>query len=270
MKRLTAALPALTMAALALALLVHGPIPQWPGYHDFADLRMLAGIPRAADVLSNVGFAVVGIVGLVVLNFRGGQCALGAAWSGYAMFLVALVLTALGSGFYHLVPDNARLVWDRLPVALACAGLLAGVRADTHADGRAHAVAAALAVAAIASVLWWHVTETRGQGDLRPYILIQAAPLLLVPLWQARARAPRADRLAFGAALVLYLVARAAELNDRAVFDALGWISGHTIKHLLATCAAAVIVARLVARSRARSQIPAAPRLSSPHPLRTP
>lgn len=275
MRKLTAALPILLTLALALALLVNGPIPQWPEYHDFADARALGGIPRAADVLSNCGFAFVGIAGLAWLTPAARRRRLGAAWPGYALFLVALILTALGSGFYHLAPDNGRLVWDRIPIALACAGLLAGVRADTHAEGHSLALTAALAVGAITSVLWWHLSELHGRGDLRPYVFVQALPVLLVPLWQALARTPRNDRIAFGAAIVLYFVARAAEMNDRAVFDALGWVSGHTIKHLVATVAAAIIVAALVARTRATTSpitpagsLPYAPRSSDTVPAR--
>ena len=47
-----------------------------------------------------------------------------AGWPGYRLFLIGLLLTAFGSGFYHFAPDNARLIWDRLPIALAEAGLI--------------------------------------------------------------------------------------------------------------------------------------------------
>jgi hypothetical protein len=272
MNRVLVYLPALLTLTVAAALVVHGPIPQWPEYHLFADLRSFAGIERAGDVLSNLAFAIVGICGFATLLPGGRLRALGSAWPAYTLFLIALILTALSSGYYHLAPDNARLVWDRIPIALACAGLLAGVRAETHRGGNAGGFTAAIAVVAVASVLWWYFTEARGQGDLRPYLMLQLMPALLIPLWQARARAARADLLAFGAAIALYFVARAAELNDRLIFDGLGWISGHTIKHLLAAAAAAIIVARLAARTRAPTtpaeSRPCAPRSSDTAPAR--
>jgi len=40
---------------------------------------------------------------------------------GYWLFLIGLLLTAFGSSFYHLAPNNARLIWDRLPID--CLGL---------------------------------------------------------------------------------------------------------------------------------------------------
>ena len=77
---------------------------------------------------------------------------------------------------------------------------------------------------------------------------VQGLPIILVPLWQAIHRAPAADRRSFALALLLYVAAKAAELHDHELFDILGWISGHTLKHLLATGAAAVLVNRLVQR----------------------
>lgn len=237
----------LTLIALT-TMLVHGPIAQLPHYHDFADARAWFGLKNGDDVLSNLGFALVGLWGLLRLAPLRHEPALAAGWAGYRLFLIALVLTALGSGWYHLAPSDARLVWDRLPIALACAGLLAAVRAETRPGTDARRDVALLALLAVLSVAWWRATDLLGQGDLRPYLLLQFLPLALIPLWQALHGAPRADRMAFGAALGLYALAKLAELNDHQVLDALGLISGHTIKHLLATAGAAVLTMRLARR----------------------
>lgn len=249
MKPATRHLPVAMTAAASLAMLGHGPIAQLPHYHDFADHSMLLGIPHAGDVLSNTGFALVATWGLRRLTPMRTHPLLARAWPGYLLFLLSLLLTALGSAFYHLAPDNARLVWDRLPIALACAGLLAGARADAVQHGHCARDTLILALGAVASVAWWALTDRYGAGDLRPYLLIQTLPLLLVPAWQLAGRAPARERRAFGAALLLYCLAKAAELADRALHDALVMISGHTLKHLLATVSAALIVARLVERT---------------------
>jgi hypothetical protein len=238
---------AIVLAAIAALLLV-GPIHQFADYHHFADRRAWLGIPNAADVLSNAGFAIVGLWGLLRIGPRRDDPAIAAAWPGYRLFLAALVLTAFGSAFYHWAPDDARLILDRIPIALACAGLLAGVQADVKPESATARIAGLLAVLGIASVLWWYAGAAHGPGDLRPYLLLQTLPVVLVPLWQASHRASRADRIAFGAALALYAAAKVAELGDREVLGALHWVSGHTLKHLLATAAAAVIVARLASR----------------------
>ena len=98
------------------------------------------------------------------------------------------------------------------------------------------------------SVAWWYFTDLAGNGDLRPYLLLQGLPILLIPLWQWIYKAPVGDRLAFGGALALYVVAKLAELNDHEIAAVLGAATGHTLKHLLATVAAALIVGRLARR----------------------
>jgi hypothetical protein len=251
LKRWLLQLPLVVTVSLGALLLAHGPIPQLAHYNEFADQSVLLGVPHAADVLSNLGFAAVAIWGLWRLWPMRADASLNAGRHGYRLFLVGLLLTAFGSGLYHLAPDNAHLVWDRLPIALACAGLLAAVRAECLPKADARTDTCLLGVFAVLSVAWWYFTEQRGAGDLRPYVLLQCLPLILIPLWQFIYRAPRRDRIAFGCALALYAVAKFAELNDHQVLAALGVVSGHTIKHLLASAAAAVIVGRLVERQQA-------------------
>lgn len=248
MHRIQRFVPAAAMLAIAAAMLAYGPIPQLAHYHEFADTRAWLGVPNAADVLSNIGFAAVAAWGLAALVPRRRDPRIGRGWPGHALFLASLLLTAIGSTWYHLAPDNARLFWDRTPIALVCAGLLAAVDAETRADAQPRWVPIALAAAAVASVEWWSFTEARGAGDLRPYLLLQAAPLVLVPLWQALRGAPRRDRISFGIAILLYGAAKVAELADHSIFAALGFLSGHTLKHLLSVAASAVLVANLVAR----------------------
>jgi hypothetical protein len=241
-------LPMLVTIAACGAALLYGPIPQFANYHDFADQRSLFGIPHAQDVLSNVGFALVALWGWWKLRSRHHYVSIMHGWPGYRLLLVGLFLTAFGSSYYHLAPDNARLVWDRLPIALACAGLLAGVWGDAHRRS-SQGMTAVLALVAVASVGWWYATELAGAGDLRPYVLLQGLPIVLIPLWLWLHDMPRGDRFAFGAALLLYVIAKFAELYDHQIAAMLGATTGHTLKHLLATAAAGIIVARLVQRT---------------------
>ena len=237
-------LPTILLAAAVLGMLVHGPIPQLANYHRFADTRSFFGIANAADVLSNAAFALVALWGYRVVNRHPPS----SARPAYYVFVLSLALTALGSAYYHLAPDNARLVYDRIPIALACAGLLAGVHAETHA-ATPRALLPGLAALAIASVFWWSFTEARGMGDLRPYLLIQLSPLALIPLWQWLAGSPREERIGYAAAIALYALAKVTELADGAIFDALGFVSGHTLKHLLAAGGAAMIAYTLARRA---------------------
>ena len=242
--------PLAAIALVAAAAIWLGPIVQPQDYHAFADQSTLYQIPHFADVISNLGFAIVALAGALLLPRLSRDRSRSYGYPGYRLFIVALFFTAIGSSYYHLAPDNARLAWDRLPIALACGGLLAGVWGDARQKSSA-LFASWMAVLACYSVAFWYVPELLGEGDLRPYLMFQILPMLLTPLWQWVYRAPVSDRLSFGAALLLYAAAKAAEQYDHEVAAQLGMITGHTLKHLLATLAAAVIIIRLAVRQGA-------------------
>ena len=117
----------------AAALLLVPPIPQDPAYHRLADSRAWLGIPNVLNVLSNAGFLLVGGLGLafVVGGGNGGRAFRERAerWP-YAVFFGGLLLTGFGSAYYHWEPGNARLAWDRLPLAITLMGLLAATIAE--------------------------------------------------------------------------------------------------------------------------------------------
>ncbi|MBC7995176.1 MAG: alkaline phytoceramidase [Rhizobacter sp.] len=221
------------IAALAmLALGVHGPITQWASYHQFADARPWGLLPHAANVLSNLPFAVIGVWALWRLSGQAGM------WA-WRLFATAVTLTAIGSSVYHWQPNNAGLVIDRLPIAWACATLLCAFLAE-RVDARwadAKALALALAISSLA-VVWWAVGEAQGLGDLRPYVFVQFLPMLLIPaalllnMQPVSARALPAS--AWWTALALYGLAKALEAADHQVLETLSVVSGHSLKHLLA------------------------------------
>lgn len=221
------------ITALTLLLLgAHGPITQWASYHQFADTRPWGLLPHAANVLSNLPFAVVGVWALWRLAGQAGM------WA-WRLFAAAVMFTAIGSSVYHWQPNHVGLVIDRLPIAWACATLLCAFLAE-RVDAR-WASAQALALAVLTSslaVLWWAVGEAHGQGDLRPYVFVQFLPMLLIPtalVLNMPAVAPRAlPASAWWTALALYALAKALEAADHNVLETLGFVSGHSLKHLVA------------------------------------
>jgi predicted membrane channel-forming protein YqfA (hemolysin III family) len=234
---------------LAAALWLHGPIAQWPDYHDFADRRVWLGIANAADVLSNLAFALVGAWGLVRLARAPHDGAAGAAWR---LFCASLIATAAGSAFYHWAPDNTALVADRLPIAWACATLLCAFLAE-RVNGRwagLPVLLVALVIASVSVVFWW-LGERSGTGDLRAYLFVQFLPMLVVPaalVLRLQVSPGATPASAWWTVLALYAAAKGLELADRAVFDAIGVVSGHTLKHLLAAAGAGVIVRAAISR----------------------
>lgn len=230
-------LAVLLLVSIVSALIVWSqpPIAQDQAYHAFADARPLAGIPNWQNVLSNVPFVLVGILGLRawLSRFRAGIGAPERA--GWFSLFFGVMLTGFGSAYYHWNPNNSTLVWDRLPMAISFTALFAAIIGERISHHAYRWLLWPLAGIGVASVLYWSATELQGVGDLRLYVMVQFLPLLLIPVMMALYQ-PRWShgRLIF-AALGLYALAKAAEVYDGEIYAALGdTVSGHALKHLLA------------------------------------
>ena len=247
-----AALPAVALAgavaAIVTALVLYGPIAQPDNYHAFADTRTWLGMPFAADLLSNLAFLVVGILGVRVAIGLSPTLPARAAWLA---FFAGVVVTAFGSAYYHWAPDDAGLAIDRLPIAWACAWLTCALLAE-RLDARFGHPAALVAgfVVASLSVLLWYRGAVAGAGDLRAYLFVQFLPVLLIPLTLALLRGGVLTAGDWLGAIALYLVAKGFELHDGDVLMATGIVSGHTVKHLLAAGAGLWLAWRLAVRRR--------------------
>ena len=82
--------------------------------------------------------------------------------------------TSLGSAYYHLAPDNARLFWDRLPMTIAFMSLFA------IAINR-RKLAVPFVLLGVGSVVWWRMTD-----NLWPYGLVQFGTMAALLVIAAR------------------------------------------------------------------------------------
>jgi hypothetical protein len=229
----------LAWSAAAVTIVVVGavfmlpPIPQDPGYHDFADRLTLAGIPNFWNVVSNLPFALVGILGLRDLPKLEPHLPAPAA----ILFSVGAILVGAGSAWYHFAPGNGTLVWDRLPMTVAFMALFSLVISDRMSVALGRWLLWPLVFAGAASVLYWDWSELQGRGDLRAYGLVQFLPMLLIPLMliMAPGRGLRAAWL--WTTLAAYALAKLAEYFDAGIYAVTGFLSGHSIKHLLGALA---------------------------------
>ena len=241
----------LALCVLLAPWLAAGLFPafaQPQSFHDYADQRFWLGLPHAADVLSNLPFLAVGAFGLhfALRGWRTTNCNAFAdqrAAGPYAVLFAGVALTAFGSAWYHAQPNDAALLWDRLPMALGFAGLVAGTLAD-RAPQRLLQLMLAFVVVGASTVLYWHVS-----GNLLPYLLMQVGfvtAALIATAW-ITPRYTHSNRVY--AATGLYALAVIFERLDHQVYALLnGWISGHTLKHLFACAAILMILSMLRVR----------------------
>jgi len=224
-----------TLFALALVALLAPALPAsaWHTPH-FVDTRTWLGVANAGDVLSNLLFLAMAVWGLVRLRACR-DAPVGARW-----FFVGLILTCVGSCFYHLDPDaSQRLVADRLGMAVAFAGFL-GIATGERISVRAGQGVVVLVTVAGLLAAWVAYT------NLTPWVVVQFGGMALaVGLALTRPR-PGAFGVPLGGVILFYVLAKLFELGDVTVFEATGhMVSGHTLKHLAAALAAWPVIRTL-------------------------
>ncbi len=239
-------LVASALLCIAVAILLPA-MPQPLSYHAFADCRTLWSIPNSLNVLSNVPFLVGGVAGLALIFDGRGDFVDPREQLPYLVFFMGAALTCFGSSWYHLAPDNQRLVWDRLPMTLGFAGLVSAALAERFESNLGRRALWPLLAVGIATVFLWYASERMGRGNLIPYAAYQGWSILvivlLIALFPAR-RYSHGHLLIWAAAW--YGLAKVLEAADLAVYRTTGGlVSGHTVKHLLAAGAVFAIVRML-------------------------
>ena len=222
--------------ALVAQFGLHGNL----GGHHFVDARQWLGIPNAADVLSNLPFALFGIWGLCLQanTDKASHRYLGRENFVLTLFFMGLILTAAGSMLYHLAPNNGTLLWDRAGMAFAFAGML-GVAASERVSARSGIwLGLGSLLTGLLSLLVWSKTM-----DILPWMLLQFGSMVIILVLAITRKHAKSLGVSLYAVVAWYALAKIFESTDHAIFEATGQlVSGHTLKHLAASLAALPII----------------------------
>jgi hypothetical protein len=223
----------LLAAAVGITALLVPKTDLPPSYHHFADQREWLGIPHFGDVASNVVYLIAGLWGLAFLfgkSSRGQFVDAPERWPYLVVFL-GLVLTAFGSAYYHLAPNNDRLVWDRVPMTIVFMPLVSALIAERVSVKLGLWLLPVLTAVGVGSVIQWHFSVEHGAGDLRFFGAVQlyAVLALFVVLFLPPCYTSGSDLLVVAC---LYVLAKICETADRQIFSLGHVVSGHTLKHL--------------------------------------
>ena len=222
----------------------------------------LWGVRHGANVLSNLPFLVIGLVGL--LRLARGRGRLGAAPNRAGLW-ASVALLAFGSGAFHFFLTPLSLAADR---ACICA-ILAFVVAETlavvlPASRRRRVTLGALAVTEGSVLLWWVGATSWPYGALQTLGGLLLG-VLAVHGWRTRTL-PRAAVWGLGLFIACYALAKGAEVLDQPIHDFTGCIAGHPVKHLLAAAGLASLLPWLSAPAPAVAATPS-PTPSRARPL---
>jgi hypothetical protein len=238
------------VGVLVVAAFMLAPaLPEPPGYLNISDQRELLGMPHFWNVVSNLPLLAVGAWGVFVVMRTGEQgfAQPNEKWA-YAFCFGAVALTCLGSSYFHLAPDAARLMWDRLPIALGFMALLSGVIAERVSARAGLQALAPLLVAGAASVLYSRWSLLRGTENILPYAIVQFGGLAAIVVMALFLPSRYTRGTDLFVVVSIYVAAKVAEVLDAQIYALGGILSGHTLKHFLAALAVWYLVRMLQRR----------------------
>ena len=126
--------------------------------------------------------------------------------------------------------------------------LVAIIIAAYHSPSLGRKLLPLLLIVGFSSVMYWSHTETLGRGDLRPYVIVQFLPIVLIPLVISLYRSRSALGRYLWWMIGFYVASKIAEFYDANIYDVGGIISGHSVKHLIAALAPASLLLGLTQR----------------------
>ena len=213
------------------------PISQSVDYHQFADQRVYFGIPNFLNVVSNIFIFFPGLIGLILL-IRSRELLLQVTfirslerWPYFILFL-SVIMASLASTYYHLAPDNARLVWDRFPIAIGIVTLLSTVLIERINANIGFISLPCLILFGVGSVIYWDWSEQFGLGNLNYYIVVQFYSILAIIVFSKYFSSRYTRGAGIYVVIILYALAKLAETLDHEIYSLGHVISGHSVKHL--------------------------------------
>lgn len=225
-----------------LSIFFFEPYHQRLAYHNFIDKRVIFGVRNSFDVLSNIPFSLFGLLGLIYW-FKYPVRVARKSW--FACFL-GVFLVGIGSAYYHYTPNNQTLIWDRLPLTVGFMGFLSVILSVCISKTAERWVLPLLISLGGFSVVYWAMVD-----DLRFYFYVQAIPLVVIPFVLVLFNSRDLPKMPLLWALICYLLAKATEFSDARIFELTNnQVSGHTIKHLLASLAPLIFAYMLKEQSK--------------------
>ena len=240
-------------AIATISLFFLDPIAQDLSYHHFSDCRTYFGVAHFMDVTSNIPFLVVGFIGVRLIQKSYKKYTPSYFIKLFILFS-GVFLTGLGSAFYHYNPNNFTLIFDRLPMTFVFTSLFAIIISD-YVDRRVGAwVFYLFLMVGVYSIFYWYYTEIIGVGDLRLYAFVQFFPIVCIPLILVVYRSNKLYRKELIYVFTAYIVAKVFEHFDVLIYNFTGFISGHTIKHLISATAIYLMYRMICKNSKALSR----------------
>uniref|UniRef100_A0A7N0VCP5 Ceramidase n=1 Tax=Kalanchoe fedtschenkoi TaxID=63787 RepID=A0A7N0VCP5_KALFE len=214
---------------LCMLIFLTPKVPHSPRFHLYADKRNFLGVPNTLNVITNFPFLIVGVLGFVlclqgsffVISLKGEAV-------GWTLFYLGIAGVAFGSAYYHIKPDDTRLMWDTLPMTISYSALLSCLLVERV--GIRTGIACLIPLLGLAFLCTCY---ERTLDDLRLCMIFQLIPCVIIPMvtffYPSKYTHSRYWLWSAGA----YVLARFEAVADQKIYRANHYvISGHSLGHL--------------------------------------
>ena len=226
------------IAVLVLVVIIRvAPIEQDQTYHNFSDIRVFFMIPNFWNVISNLPFLIVGMLGLYRL--KSGDI----VKNQFIVFFIGIALVSIGSTYYHLNPNDSTLVWDRLPMTIGFMALFSALVSEYINDRIGKTLLIPALSIGLLSIIYWVLVK-----DLSFYLAVQFFPMLTIPVMLIFFKSRHNLVAGYWLLLIAYVIAKIFEKYDYETHAFLGFISGHSIKHIVAAVGIYMLILNRVDR----------------------
>lgn len=207
-------------------LFFQNPIHQDLGYHNFAEQRLLGHIPHWGDVLTNLSFAIAGIMLLKFKNnleYYSGQKLL------FKFYIFSCFALCVGSGFYHWNPNNFGLLLDRATMLMGFSLILldTSIRYGVFKHRNLCSKIAGIQFLFLITLIPWVKYDRLELYVLAQFFVMSVMPLLALKNYFEQGNQYKHILFMF----VFYSLAKFFEHYDQFFFDLIHF-SGHSIKHI--------------------------------------
>nr|VDD19973.1 unnamed protein product [Brassica rapa] len=231
-------------------------------HHVFADKRnFMAGVPNTLNVMTNFPFLIIGVLGFVLC--LGGSffniSLKGEIW-GWTLFYASVSSLAFGSAYYHLKPDDNRIVWDTLPILIAYSSLFSSFLVERAGERVGLSCLVLLLFISVFSVAYARqvqieviicvLVDGRVFNDLRLCLTFQLIPCLVIPVMTVLLPPKYTHSRFWLLATAAHAVSKIEGLADSKIYNFNGYtISGHSLGHLCSALAMVLLTVMLLYRS---------------------
>ena len=205
----------------------YSPIHQSLEYHHFSEQRTILGIPHFGDVITNLFFAIAGVL-VWFKNKNNAEYYNGQKFifNGFCLSAIAL---CLGSGYYHWNPNNYGLFWDRMTMLFGFTFIFIDTCIRYYILNHRYIVTKTFVLQFMffCTLLPWVLFDRLEVYVLAQFFVMSVMPLLAIKDWFEHGEKNKHILLMF----LFYTFAKIFESTDDSYLQLI-YISGHSIKHI--------------------------------------